>query len=34
MISTTKKYGYDECLKWSKEEVAKRHALDVDLQSM
>lgn len=30
MISKTKKYGYDKCLQWSKDEAAKRHALEVE----
>lgn len=30
MIRTTKKYGYDKCLKWSKDEAAKRRALELE----
>ena len=30
MIRTTKKYGYDKCLKWSKDEAAKRRVLELE----
>ena len=28
MRANTKKYGYDKCLKWAKEQAAERYALE------